>query len=36
MGFKINFGQIASGAMQQYLKDDDARIAGASKKREKS
>lgn len=36
MGFKINFGQIASGAMQQYLKDDDARIAGASKKREKN
>ena len=35
MGFKINFGQIASGAMQQYLKDDDARIAAASKKREK-
>ena len=35
MGFKINLGQIASGAMQQYLKDDDARIAADGKARER-
>ena len=30
---KINLGQIATGAMQQWLKDDDARINAAAKKR---
>ena len=35
MGFKINLSQIASGAMQQYLKDDDARIAADGKARER-
>ena len=32
---KINLGQIATGAMQQWLKDDDARINAAAKKRAK-
>ena len=30
---RINLGQIAQGAMKQYLKDDDARIAADAEKR---
>ena len=35
MGFTLNLGQIAQGAMTQYLKDDDARLAKAAKDRER-
>ena len=35
MGFTLNLGRIAQGAMTKYLKDDDARIAQAAKDRER-